>query len=102
MDENSLDEAIEDTVIGVYNHKAALSTDDNIGVVLEGVKVLENLDNVPLAVVMLFGLLYCLNISYPANLRYTFEVLQKIVMELDGCKLSNKALVLKNRLFQAA
>lgn len=47
---------------------------------------------------MLFGLMYVLNLSYPADLRYMFEVIQKIWMELDATKLSNKALALKNRL----
>lgn len=72
------------------------------GIVLEGIKVLEDLDNVALAVAMLFGLMYALNLSYPADLRYTFEVVQKIFMELDGDKLSNKALALKNRLFESS
>ena len=63
--------------------------------------MLQDLDNVALAVAMLFGLMYALIFSYPADLRYTFEVtlVQKIFMELDGGKLSNKALALKNRLF---
>lgn len=100
MDVNALTEANEDTVVGVYHHKCQLTYEDNIGVVLEGVKVLEDLDSIPQATVMLFGLLYCLNISYPSTLRYTFEVLQKIIMELDGNKLSNKVTTLKNRLFQ--
>ena len=62
--------------------------------------MLQDLDNVALAVAMLFGLMYVLNLSYPADLCYTFEVIQKIWMELDGSKLSNKALALKNSLSQ--
>ncbi|KAL3062096.1 hypothetical protein OYC64_010080 [Pagothenia borchgrevinki] len=93
--------AIKDTTVGIYVLKDA-STDEpeDIGIVLEGVKVMTNLDNVASAFVMLFGLMYVLNFSYPADLRYTFEVVQSIFMELDCGKLSNKATALKNRLLQ--
>ncbi|KAE8297828.1 hypothetical protein D5F01_LYC02299 [Larimichthys crocea] len=57
---------------------------EDVGIVLEGVQVLDELGNVPLAVVMLFALVYALNLSYPPELRYTLEALQKIIMELDG------------------
>ncbi|XP_037608700.1 uncharacterized protein LOC119478205 isoform X2 [Sebastes umbrosus] len=102
MDENAVKEAIEDTTVGIYVLKEHASSDEpeDIGIVLEGIKVLQDLDNVALAVAMLFGLMFALNLSYPADLRFTFEVVQKIFMELDGGKLSNKALTLKNRLFQ--
>ncbi|KAI7804916.1 hypothetical protein IRJ41_023569, partial [Triplophysa rosa] len=101
MDEVSVLKAIKDTTIGVYVLKhAACDELEDVGVVLEGIKVLQYLDNVSLAVGMLFGLMYALNLSYPVDLRYTFEVIQKIFMELDGDKLSNKVLTLKNRLFQ--
>lgn len=61
---------------------------EDIGIILEGVHVLDELENVPLAVVMLFALVYALNLSYPPELRYTFEALQKKFMELDGNRLS--------------
>ena len=102
LDNNTINEAIEDTTVGIYVVKEHASSDEveDIGIVLEGIKVLQDLDNVALAVAMLFGLMYVLNLSYPVDLRYTFEVIQKIWMELDGSKLSNKALALKNRLSQ--
>ncbi|KAK2825411.1 hypothetical protein Q7C36_019338 [Tachysurus vachellii] len=64
----------------------------DVGVVLEGHKVLQNLCSVPYAAAMLMGLIYGLNLSYPPELRYTFEA-------LDGNKLSNKVQTLKNKLF---
>lgn len=102
MDEVSINGAIQGTTVGVYVLKqhAACDESEDVGIILEGIKVLQYLDNVPLAVAMLFGLMYSLNLSYPVDLRYTFEVIQKIFMELDGDKLSNKVLHLKNRLFQ--
>ena len=100
MGEGAIKEAIEDTTVGIYVIKEHVSGEpEDIGIVLEGIKVLQELDNVALAVAMLFGLMYALNFSYPGDLRYTFEVVPKILMELDGGKLSNKALALKNRLF---
>ena len=83
LDQNTINEAIEDTTVGIYVVKEHASSDEaeDIGLVLEGIKVLENLDNVALAVAMLFGLMYALNLSYPADLRYTFEVIQKNWME---------------------
>uniref|UniRef100_A0AAX7TN99 Uncharacterized protein n=1 Tax=Astatotilapia calliptera TaxID=8154 RepID=A0AAX7TN99_ASTCA len=101
MDEDAINEAIEDTTVGIYLLKEQASADEqeDIGVVLEGIRVVKNLDNVAFAVVMLFGLMYALNLAYPADLRYTFEVFQKVFIELDGAKLSNKVLALKNRLF---
>uniref|UniRef100_A0A3P9NKQ8 Uncharacterized protein n=1 Tax=Poecilia reticulata TaxID=8081 RepID=A0A3P9NKQ8_POERE len=60
----------------------------DIKIVLEGIRVVSNLDSVPTAAVILEGLIYGLNLAYP--------VLQKITMELDGGELSNKTLFLKN------
>jgi len=101
MDEVSINKAIEETTLGIYVLKQHASDEpEDVGIVLEGMKVLQYLDNASLAVAMLFGSMYALNLSYPTDLRYTFEVVQKIFMELDGDKLSNKALALKNGLFQ--
>ena len=49
---------------------------------------------------MLFRLTYALKLRYPPNLRYTFEVIQNILMELDGVRPAGKIVALKNRLFQ--
>ncbi len=54
---------------------------------LEGEKVIQDLCSVPYATAMLLGLIYGLNL-YPPELRYTFEVLQKLFLVLDGNKLS--------------
>uniref|UniRef100_A0A3B3DUL4 Uncharacterized protein n=1 Tax=Oryzias melastigma TaxID=30732 RepID=A0A3B3DUL4_ORYME len=39
-----------------------------------------------------FRLVCALNLSFRPELKYTFEVLKKIIMGLDGNKLSNKVL----------
>ncbi|KAI9519804.1 hypothetical protein NQZ68_024665 [Dissostichus eleginoides] len=65
----------------------------DVGVVLEGVEVLHNLQSINHACVMLYGLIYALNLSYPKSLKNTFEVYQKILMDLESSKLSPKGLV---------
>uniref|UniRef100_A0A3B3SAE6 Uncharacterized protein n=1 Tax=Paramormyrops kingsleyae TaxID=1676925 RepID=A0A3B3SAE6_9TELE len=96
-DEAFVQKSIQETTVGIYILKSQDRFED-IGIVLEGQKVLQGLDNFALAVAMLFGLMYALNLNYPPEMKYTFEVLQKIVMELEGCSLSMKAQVLRNRL----
>lgn len=72
----------------------------DIGVLIEGMEVLSDLDSVAQACALLFGLIYCLNLSYPQELSYFFEVLQKIFLNLDGQRLSKKAQFLKNKLLE--
>ena len=68
---------------------------EDVGIILEGVAVLNELGNVPVAVAMLLALVYALNLSYPPEWKYTFEALQKLIMGLDGQRLSKKLQVLK-------
>lgn len=94
---------MEQTVLGVYviqKEGAELGHEDpeDIGVLIEGVQVLGNLQSIGMACALLFGLTYCLNLSYPSELKRTFEVLQKIFLNLDGQRLSVKAQFLKNKL----
>lgn len=77
------------------------SKEDNLidaVVVLEESEVLSGLRSVTKACIMLLGLIYAVNLSYPKELRYTFEFFQKIMLELDSGKLSPKILSLKNKL----
>ncbi|XP_066564929.1 sterile alpha motif domain-containing protein 3 [Amia ocellicauda] len=95
---------MEQTVMAVYviRSEGAEATDDpaDVGVLIEGVEVLQDLGNIALACAMLFGVIYTLNLSYPQYLKCTFEVLQKVLMNLDGQRLSPKAQALKNKLFE--
>lgn len=72
----------------------------DVGIIIEGVVVVQDLDSVAIATAMLFGLFYSLNMKYPSQLRYTFAVIQKVIMELDVTQLSRKAQSLKTKQLQ--
>lgn len=57
-------------------------TVNSIAVALEESIVLEDIPDLPTAFAYLFGLLYALNIDFPKHLKYTFETVQHIFMEL--------------------
>lgn len=92
------------TVIGIYVIKHPDSDVDqspeDVGIIVEGVEVLSELNDVATACALLFGIIYDLNLNYPTDLRYTFEFIQKILMELETHRLSNKIQVLKNKLLE--
>ncbi|XP_056591285.1 uncharacterized protein LOC130410568 isoform X2 [Triplophysa dalaica] len=101
MEENLLQSAIEKTTMGIFVKKDTADYEaHDVGIVLEGVAVLHDLDSVAFATSMLFGLIYALNLQYPKKLRFTFEILQKLIMELDGGELSIKAQHFKSKLHQ--
>ncbi len=72
----------------------------DVCVVIEGIKVLTGCGNRTTACILLIGLIYAFNLEYPKNLKYTFEVFQKLFLELDGAKLVKKVLSLKHKLLQ--
>uniref|UniRef100_A0A3Q2D2W4 PB1 domain-containing protein n=1 Tax=Cyprinodon variegatus TaxID=28743 RepID=A0A3Q2D2W4_CYPVA len=71
---------------------------EDIGIVIEGVEVLQDLTSVASACALLLGLIYSLNLAYPKALRFTFEVFQKIFMQLEQHKMSPKVQNLFGRL----
>uniref|UniRef100_A0A3B3S609 Uncharacterized protein n=1 Tax=Paramormyrops kingsleyae TaxID=1676925 RepID=A0A3B3S609_9TELE len=78
---------MSNTTIGIcaIKHEGADVADpyEDVGVIIEGIQVLDNLDNVANACSMMVGLIYALNLYF---------------MQLDANKLSNKVQVLKNKL----
>ncbi|KAI7790587.1 hypothetical protein IRJ41_011391 [Triplophysa rosa] len=95
------EKGIANTVMGIYTIRGDGSTKrDDVGIVIEGIKVMSNLDCVILAFIMLNGLIYALDLSFPDNLKNTYEFIQKILMNLDGHKLTTKIQHLKIKLFE--
>lgn len=70
----------------------------DIVIVIEGVQVLHELRSVPHACAMLFGLIYALNLSYPSELKHTFDALQKIFMEIEPKKMTRRVCSLSVKL----
>ncbi|CAL9698688.1 unnamed protein product [Knipowitschia caucasica] len=70
---------------------------NQVSVVLEGQEVV-TLENFPEAFLVMFGLIYAFHISYPKQLKLTFELVQKVILALDDGKLSPRLQTLKNEL----
>ncbi|KAI2661018.1 Zona pellucida-like domain-containing protein 1 [Labeo rohita] len=67
--------------------------------VRSGVDTEEDLPDPSTALAYLFGLLYAVNFSYPKDLKYTFDTIQNLFMEL-GSGSTQSVLFLKNKLLQ--
>lgn len=72
----------------------------DVVVVLEEHIISQSLGDFPRAVAILMGLLFSLNIDYPRTLRYTFEVIQKVLMDIGGGQCSALVHGLRNRLLR--
>lgn len=69
---------ITTTVMGIYTvRRDGHEEPEDVGVVIEGIKVLNNLGSVTTGSIVLFGLIYALDLAFPKNLKYTFEFFQK-------------------------
>ena len=55
----------------------------NVAVILEEEVVMDNLGDFTNALMILFGLLFALNMEYPKDLKDTFEAVQKILLNLE-------------------
>nr|XP_024658350.1 uncharacterized protein LOC112434853 [Maylandia zebra] len=97
-DEDGVSQDLSEQRMKIYKIKAVGSEEDDIGIVLEGVRVMPALGNFPRACAMLVELTYAVNLAYPKELKYTLEVFQKTFLELDCAKLSPKVNSLKNKL----
>ncbi|KAA8578032.1 hypothetical protein FQN60_009810 [Etheostoma spectabile] len=74
MTEASALSAIMKTTVGIYVTKQTPGNDfPDVGIIIEGVVVLQDLDDVALTTALLFGLCYSLNMRYPSQFRYTLK-----------------------------
>ncbi|XP_043997250.1 uncharacterized protein LOC122845184 isoform X2 [Gambusia affinis] len=77
-DEDSVSQDLAVQSLKIYNIKANTSEDPDISIVVDGVKILTALGNFPRTCSLLVGLANAVNLAYPKELRYTFEVFQKL------------------------
>ncbi|KAI2644372.1 Sulfate adenylyltransferase subunit 2 [Labeo rohita] len=86
---------LEQIVFGIYSINAeggdATNIPVDVGIVIEGVEVLQDLGDIASACALLMGVIYAMNLSYPQELKTFFEVLQKIFFQLDATRLSTKS-----------
>lgn len=69
-----------------------------VSVIIEGTEILEDCGSVTNASLLLMGVICAINLSYPLKLKYTFEVFQKLFLELDILKMSPKVQSLHKKL----
>ncbi|XP_052459822.1 uncharacterized protein LOC128018377 isoform X2 [Carassius gibelio] len=93
---------LQQETMAIFVFRDAQAVPKDIGIVLEGQKVLSELPSIANAVAILLGLLYTLNLEYPKTLKLTFEYIQKVIMELDPKGMTNKVKRLYDQLYNRA
>lgn len=73
-------------------------TPAHVSIIIEGTEVLDDCGYVAKACLLLMGIIYAMNLTYPPKLKYTFEVFQKLSLELDTLKMSPKVQSLQKKL----
>ncbi|KAG7473845.1 hypothetical protein MATL_G00099990 [Megalops atlanticus] len=76
----------------------SLCSPSDIGIVIDGVTMLDELPSVASACALLLGFIYALNLKYPKELERTFEFFQKVLLELDASKMNARVRSLKTNL----
>ncbi|KAK6479282.1 hypothetical protein HHUSO_G19990 [Huso huso] len=82
----NIQEDLTQHVLKIFVVNKGATDDDNpvaVGIAIEGAEVLSGISSVAQACTFLMGLIYALNLSYPKELKYTFEVFQKVFLELN-------------------
>lgn len=71
---------------------------DDIGLFVDGAIILDYIGSAAQACAVMLGVIYALNLAYPKELRHYYEFIQKVLMQMDGEKLSPRILGLKNKI----
>ncbi|KAK0155369.1 Sterile alpha motif domain-containing protein 3 [Merluccius polli] len=72
----------------------------NVALVVEEKIFLHDLRDVHTGFAMLLGAIYCLNLEYPRNMKYSFEFLQRVVMNIKPDQCSARIHGLRNKLLR--
>lgn len=55
----------------------------DVAIVVEETVVLHNMKDLAESFAMLMGVIYCVNLKYPDAMKYTFEFLQRVMMNIE-------------------
>ncbi|XP_034052381.1 uncharacterized protein LOC117532895 [Gymnodraco acuticeps] len=70
----------------------------HVSIVIEETEVQDGCKSVSNACILLMGIIYAMNLVYPPKVKYTFEVFQKLFLELNSQKVSPKVQTLRFKL----
>ena len=93
---------LQGATMAIYIIRDAQAAPKDVGIILEGQEVVNELPSVANAVAILMGLLYVLNMEYQKTLKQTFEYIQKVLMELDPKGMTTKVKKLYDQLYSTA
>ncbi|KAM6952219.1 uncharacterized protein PEZ65_010509 isoform 2-T2 [Lycodopsis pacificus] len=72
----------------------------NVAVVAEEKIILHKLGDIPTGFAMLMAAIYCLNLEYPRNMKFTCEFLQRVIMNIKPDQCSARVHGLRNKLLR--
>ena len=97
--------ALKDVAVGLLtvssSHAPPTEIDlqpSSTAIIIEGSVVVDDLQDLPQAMCLLFGLVYGLNLSYPKAMVNTMNFIQRVMLGLGSEKLSARLQSLKNLL----
>ena len=85
-------------VFGIREEHDPLLPPQHIGLIVEGVEVFGEMPSVAHACAMLLGFILALNLSYPRELKYTFDALKKTFMAIEPKKMTRRVCSLSVKL----
>nr|XP_040056863.1 uncharacterized protein LOC120833632 isoform X2 [Gasterosteus aculeatus aculeatus] len=69
----------------------------SLEIIIEGEVVMDNIQDLPKAMCILFGLMYALHLNYPKTMKLTFQFIQQVLLLLGHTDLKPKLQTLKNQ-----
>ena len=98
---NDIQTDIQRCTMGIYvinKENGKSGHNDDTGIFVEGVIILDNTGSAAQTCAVILGVIHALNLAYPKELRHFYEFTQKVLVQMDGEKLSPKVLGLKNKI----
>uniref|UniRef100_A0A3P9N2L7 Uncharacterized protein n=1 Tax=Poecilia reticulata TaxID=8081 RepID=A0A3P9N2L7_POERE len=87
-------------IISLVNREPIPHEVFDMAVVVEETIVLHNIKDVTLGFATLMGVIYCVNLKYPDDMKYSFEFLQRVVMKIKPDQASARLHGLRNKILR--